>query len=408
MTSSNEYEFRSITASELKEYQRLVQYVFADDISDEDLAEFESVKPEWTTCAFHRNTLVATSAGYPFKMRFNGFGIPVDGVTDVGTLPNHRRRGLVRRLISDRLRQAYEANQLASILWASMGAIYQRFGYGMASTILSCRFDPRIAGFQFDIPTKGYISMYDRGEGLPIVKAVHRRFIEKSTLMLHRSALMWDLKWRKKGKSYCAVHFNEADEPDGYIIYKTHEWKQRPRDEVGPDQEMNIIDRAWLSIDAYRSLWEYTLRHDLVGRVNFDGAPDDPAWSLLMEPRAIQPRVYDGLWLRVVNLLELLQHRLYSLEGACRFAILEDDLCPWNTGVYHLETDGSQSNATKVSGGSVDFTITPNGIASLIAGNTSLSSLARIGRAEIHKPENVGRINAMFATNYAPFCPDGF
>ena len=226
--------------------------------------------------------------------------------------------------------------------------------------------------------------------------------------MLHRSEAMWDLKWRKKGISHCAVHYDEADEPDGYVLYRTDDWKQRPRDEVGPDQEMNIFDRAWLNIDAYRSLWEFTLRHDLVGRVNFDSALDDPAWSILMEPRAIQPKLDDGLWLRVVNLVELLQHRRYSLQGECSFTISEDDLCPWNVGTYKLETDGLNTHVTKTSHGGSDFTATPNAIASLLAGHATLSNLAYVGRAEVNDEKKVGQINAMFATMSLPFCNDGF
>ena len=120
MTRLNEYEFRPILEAELTTYQQLVRYVFAENSPIEEWQDLDSVKPEWTWCAFHHDKLVATSAGYPFKMRLNGFGIQVDGVTDVGTLPHHRRGGLVRKLMVDRLRKAYESDQLASILWASM------------------------------------------------------------------------------------------------------------------------------------------------------------------------------------------------------------------------------------------------------------------------------------------------
>ena len=409
MTLLTDYEFRLATADEMKDYAHIVRYVFADnDLPNEEKKVDEDIKPEWTWCAFQDNKMAATSSGYPFKMRLNGFGIQVDGVTDVGTLPQHRRKGIVRKLVEDRLRHSYESEQYASILWASMGAIYQRFGYGLASTQMECRFDPRYSQFEFDEPDDGITRMIDREVGLPIVRSIHRQYIENSTLMLHRADEMWNRRWPKKRVIHCAVHYNAADEPDGYILYGTKDWKSRPQDEIGPDQEMNIYDRAWLNMNAYRSLWQFICSHDLVGRVEFLAALDDPAWLTLLEPRVLLPKLYDGLWLRIVDLGKLLEHRTYATEGECVFTLVEDIECPWNIGTYHLQTDGANTTVTKSTKKGGDFTITPNGMASLLSGQSPLSLLARVGRAQVHNEKKVVHVNTMFTTMSMPFCVDHF
>jgi len=55
-------------------------------------------------------------------------------------------------------------------------------------------------------------------------------------------------------------------------------------------------------MDAYRSLWSYLARHDLVGCIRWENVPmDDPAPDLFAEPRLLQTALDEGAWLRVVD-----------------------------------------------------------------------------------------------------------
>ena len=51
----------------------------------------------------------------------------------VGTLPEFRRRGLLRQVMTRAIGEQRDRGQALAMLWASMGAIYQRYGYGLAS-----------------------------------------------------------------------------------------------------------------------------------------------------------------------------------------------------------------------------------------------------------------------------------
>ena len=197
-----DFEFRPATAEEMPALKRLGRYVFAGGEPEDD--EPEVLRPEWTQCAFHKGDLVASAGGFPFKMRFNGRGVAADGLTAVGTDPGFRRRGLVRRLVGELLCRAHENGQPVSILWASMGAIYQRFGYGPASTQVEYSFDPRFAGFQFGEAVQGYTRIVPSEDAVPIITPIYRRFIEPRNLLLHRAPVQWQLPFRdKKRKTYC-------------------------------------------------------------------------------------------------------------------------------------------------------------------------------------------------------------
>ena len=58
--------------------------------------------------------------------------MPAAGVTLVGVLPTHRRQGVLTRLMRAQLDDVRERGEPVAFLWASEGAIYGRFGYGMA------------------------------------------------------------------------------------------------------------------------------------------------------------------------------------------------------------------------------------------------------------------------------------
>lgn len=404
----DDFEFRPATPKEMPALKRLGRYVFAGEESDDD--EPELLRPEWTRVAFHKGRLVASAGGFPFKLRLNGRGALADGVTAVGTSPDFRRRGLVRRLIGDLLQRAHENGQPVAILWASMGAIYQRFGYGLASTQVEYAFDPRFAAFQFGAPAEGHARMAEDKDAIAVISGVYRQFIEPRNLLLHRPKALWELPFRrKKPKAHCAIHYGPDGDPDGYLLYAVSE-REGPGSDADLDQQLAIRDLVWLNMNGYRGLWEFVRAHDLVGKVTTHlAAEDDPAPSVLLEPRVLQRRTSDGLWLRVVDAAGALAARGYDCPGETTLRIAEDAECPWNVGVHSLATDGTQAEVRPApSGARAEITITPHGLASLLAGHAPLSHLTRVGRAAVADAARLPALDGLFATRFRPHCMDGF
>ena len=407
MSSIDNFEFRTVNEDELEAFNGVVKYVFANS-SPDPVPEEDALKAEWTTAAFHKGKIVATSGGYPFVMRFNGKPISVDGVTAVGTEPGFRRRGLVREMVTRRLHAVHEhEEQSASILWASMGAIYQRFGYGLGSSQIQCKFDPRYTQFQFPSEVDGYVRIVTEEEGAPLIRKLYSQFIEERTLDLERDDDLW---WKnyfgsKKRLSYCAIYFNANDEPEGFVAYNTSTY--RPPPDGGPDQSLSVRDFIYLNIQAYRALWEFIREHDLVGKVEMNVPVDEPAINMLLEPRAMRLALSDGIWLRIVDAAKALTQREYSLPGQVVLEIHNDRECPWNERRFQLETDGETTEVAETNK-SPQLTISPNGLASLMSGNANLSELSRVGRADVADRSQVRYLDHMFSTKYRPFCRNGF
>ena len=93
-------EIRPASESEMGQIGLLTSYVYGGAFGDgEDNLTTRNNRAEWTLCAFDGARLVASYAAIPFTMRANGRAMAMAGVTIVGTLPEYRRQGLLRRIV---------------------------------------------------------------------------------------------------------------------------------------------------------------------------------------------------------------------------------------------------------------------------------------------------------------------
>ncbi|MGE0598352.1 MAG: enhanced intracellular survival protein Eis [Dehalococcoidia bacterium] len=394
-------------AEELNQYQKNVNYVFASAPSPED--DLTRPAPDWTTCAFVDGQLATTLTTLPFTVRLNGNPVKMGGVTAVGTLPAFRRQGLLRKAMTRALGEMRDRQQSLAILWASMGAIYQRFGYGLATATTRYSVDPRFSRFQEHLSTPGRIELMEKEDAFPLIKQNYIQWVQDKNLAIHRSTILWQASTLradvKDHPVYCAVYRNPDGEVTGHAVYQTAEGNFA---DPGPGQVMTVSDFIARDMAAYRTLWEYLSAHDLVRRIEFRGVPeDDPAPELLLEPRMLQRKTSDGIWMRVVDVETALPQRPYGRRGELTIRVETDDVCPWNAGTYLLETDGPSASVRRIER-APDITTTPNVLASLISGYRPATHFARAGNLTAKDDAALQTADDLFRTRWAPYCPNGF
>jgi predicted acetyltransferase len=402
-------EIRAATADEMEALMKVPHYAFANN-EPPDPERPEPIRPEWTLCAFDGDVPVATSGQFPFKMRFNGNAVLADGVTLVSTDPGYRRRGIVRELISGLLHQSKDNGVSISILWASMGAIYQRFGYGLATTFVEYDVEPRYVRFQFGERAPGHTKLLEKDAALPALRAIYRGYTADGSGLLHRGEELWQLMFRgaPNEKLYAAVYFGADDVPTAYCIYRS-KWQEL---ETSPeaDQVLEVFDFGWTDIEGYRGIWEYLAGHDLANRIRWYRVPeDDPAPAMLLEPRMLQRRTGDGIWLRIVDVEEALRARGYDWSGEVTLGVVNDDICGWNDGNYRLASNGADVEVERLAdSAAVDIVLEPSALAGLVSGHSSASWLARMGRLSAPHPERLLEIDQLFSTRRRPTCANMF
>jgi predicted acetyltransferase len=334
--------------------------------------------------------------------------MPMAGISVVGTLPEYRRQGLLRRITEQSFLDMRERGQHVAALWASQAAIYQRYGYSLCSVMRRYEIDTVDAVLLREPDPSFAVSRESAAESYDAIKEIYRQFVAHRSLYLHRSKLLWQANALREveaeGPVHVAVCRDGDGNPNGYAIYTLREGKV---DHPARSQELRIRDMAWLNIDACRALWSFLGRHDLVGRMVWESAPaDDPAIELFAEPRMLRMQDREGAYFRIVDAQAALESRGYDSDGEILIGMTADREAPWNDGTYRLTVSGGEADVQRVDG-TPEVTFTIKSLASAFSGFRRVRQLCNWGLAD-GSEQAIDRADALFATRHAPHSPDHF
>lgn len=342
---------------------------------------------------------VATAASLPFTMTVPGSALGVAGVTWVSVAPTHRRKGLLTAVMARQLADLHEAGTAVAALWATEGAIYQRFGYGPAAWGLSMEL-PRGAPFVRPVDTAG-LRLCDPATA-PLATS-YDEVAARTPGWWVRDGRWWsyrlhDPEHRLAGASplRCVV-----DGQDGYALYAT----KQSRGPGGPAGTVGLRELVARTPEAAARLWRYLLDQDLMASVHAPTRPvDDPLVHLLAEPRSAQARLVDVLWVRLVSVPAALAGRRYAMPVDLVLEVV-DAGCPWNAGRWRLAGDASGAVCTATAD-PADLVLDVRELGAAYLGGTPLSARARAGRVEQRTPGSLEAASTAFGwAGPAASCP---
>lgn len=351
--------------------------------------------------------LVAMHSSYPFTdVPVPGARTAVSGLTWVGVHPGHRRRGLLRAMVTEHLGRSRARGEALSALFAAEPAIYGRFGYGIAARDL--HLTVRRGAQLRDVP--GAQSMRVRIEHLdadrhgPLMQQVHggvdrpgwftRQTPEQLAAWVHDPE-----QWRDGAESSRIAVVGEPEHPLGYALFR----RKGSWDAEGPTGTVKVREAVATDPAAARALWGVLTDLDLTTTVEVAQlALDDPLWFLLVDPRKASPRTGDNLWLRVLDVPAALAARRYPTEVDLVLRV-EDALVQANTGHWRLVggPDGAQVTAVD---GAPDLSLDVRELGSAYLGGVGLGSLAAAGLVAEHTAGAVHRAATAFSWPLAPVC----
>ncbi|MGH3874843.1 MAG: GNAT family N-acetyltransferase [Pseudonocardiaceae bacterium] len=124
--------------------------------SEQDIADVRPMfEPDrfLLACDADDGQIVGVTGDFPFTMTLPGGGaLAVPGVTFVAVATTHRRRGVLRTMMAAQHRGFIEDGVAVSILTASEGGIYGRFGYGPATISRVVEIDRWLTAFRPGAP----------------------------------------------------------------------------------------------------------------------------------------------------------------------------------------------------------------------------------------------------------------
>lgn len=404
------FRYRPANDDEMSQFGNIAAYVYAGAFGDgPDNIVSQSNRPEWTLCAFDGKTMAASFATIPFTMRAAGKALAMGGISAVGTLPEYRRRGLMRELMSRSLASMHYNGVPVAALWASQAAIYQRYQFAMTTVRREYSIDTVDIAFHDGDSGNCTVRRAPISEAFDVLKRLYIAFVDQRMCYLHRASALWQLTVLQQNDAEGPVHVavaHDGEQPAGYVIYTVRSGKMKHE---ARGQELRIRDLVWLTPDAYRSIWRFLASHDLVGRVFWPNAAlDDPAPELLVEPRLLHLRDTEGCWFRIVDVASALAGRGYTHngDGALSIAIEDDPLTPWNQGTWRLEIRDGEA-AVEPAGGGGDIRTSIKALTSLFTGFRSASTLSHWGLLSGDR-DAIATADRLFRTPHAPHCPDNF
>ncbi|MER5639272.1 GNAT family N-acetyltransferase [Kitasatospora sp. NPDC002227] len=358
--------------------------------------------------------VVGCAGAFSFRLSVPGGAVlPAAGVTMVGVLPTHRRRGLLTALMRHQLDDVRARGEALAVLGASEPVIYGRFGYGQATWRAALSVPSRRVTLPHSPGPGVRLRLVDPAAAVPACEEVYAALVPLRPGMLERRP-GWerlgvtDAPGSRDGFSplQCVLAEDAATgRPLGYARYAVRtSWEGDV-----PGGEAKVRDVQALTPQVYARLWAYLLELDLVDTVTLYSRPvDDPVLHLLSDVRRVRPTLGDALFVRLVEVGAALAGRGYLAPVSVVFEVA-DEFCPWNAGRWRLRCAGpGKAVSCERTEDAADLALSVRELGAAYLGGVSLAALAGAGRVTELRPGALAEASRAFGSDLAPWLPHGF
>src|SRR5262245_7761402 len=221
-------DMRPVTADEFPAFLRTTEGAFHEPVSEEEIEAWSTVfEPERSLVALDGASMVATAAAFTRELTIPGALMTVAGVTAVGVLPTHRRRGLMTALMRRQLDDVRAAGESVAALWASEPVIYGRFGYGLAARHGSLTLPTGGTGLRPGLPAPtGRTELIEPADAIDRIAPLYDRVRRHRVGHLDRAGAWWQRRVHDpeahrdgRGPLRAAVHEAPDGTVDAYALY---------------------------------------------------------------------------------------------------------------------------------------------------------------------------------------------
>ena len=397
---------------DIEEFKRAVGAIghyFGGWPADDDAAKrFSSNLPfDRMHAAFDGDRIVGGAGAFSFELTVPGGTARCGGVTVVGVLPTHRRRGVLTAMMRAQLEDIRDRGEPLAALWASEEVIYRRFGYGLAS--LSCEMSlPSSYTVLREPPDdRATLRLVPLDSSKDVIAPIYDRVRVRTPGMFARTDTWWETRNlpdppdRRQGGGEKNVLVLDIDgEPAGYALYRIH-MKFESGASAG---HVDVIEALADGPLATRELWRVLLDMDWKAALKAYMLPiDHPLMHQLTYPRRMQLRVGDGLWVRLVDVGAALSARTYADDAPVVLEV-EDAFLPENSGRWRV--GGGTAERTD---DEPDLALGIGELGSAYLGGFGFGELARAGVVRELKEGGAARADVLFQTGASkPWCPEIF
>eukprot|EP00029_Vermamoeba_vermiformis_P011577 TRINITY_DN6399_c0_g1_i1.p1 TRINITY_DN6399_c0_g1~~TRINITY_DN6399_c0_g1_i1.p1 ORF type:complete len:430 (-),score=46.15 TRINITY_DN6399_c0_g1_i1:32-1288(-) len=386
MAASDNYTMVNMTSLEEADLiAEIAVYSFKASPSELSNAAFRqaygNIISKCNTIYFKDNTTnkpMASSVGIPMTQTIRGKILTCYGLGSVCALPEVRRHGLVRTLLKEHFKQAYEQGYAISGLYPFKDSFYQRLGYFNFPMQLLKIFNP--LQLQPLLKNKKIEGTMTHAELDEKTLNEYYDFLHKLQKDVHGMTL-FDASNRIRllilpEKYYVAFARDRSNNIIGAMIYNMK----------GLRTEMNIKWFDYLNTNGKYQLLQFIALHgDQVAAIHLHLPPNTSTELWVNDLNDVHGKVdrpetpaRSQPMGRVIS-VEKLAGTSVPFEAAHKglqfVAKIIDEDCPWNNGYFRFESckDGTLAVSKEDKGG--EFTLTIQGLAAVVFCGVPLSDL---------------------------------
>ncbi len=401
-------EVERLSPADMEAFEAACHLAFHEVAHPEDIAMWQRVTdPARTVGVREDGELVATGAILRRELTVPGATLPVAGVSGIGVVAGHTRRGHLGKIMCRLLDDAHEAGETVASLWASEGAIYGRYGFGLATR--SVRYDLQVdrVALRADAPLpQAPVQALEPAAALERIRPLYDRVRTGVPGMLDRRGAWWEKRIHDPehnrdgaGPLRAALQTGPGGEPAGYALFAAKSgW-----DDHGPAGSVTVRELVAETPEAHAGLWRFLLGLDLVRSLQWRLAPDHaPLLHLAAGNDAINRRAGDGLFVRLLDVDAALSARAYA-TGVDLVLEVDDPYCPWNSGRHRLRDGRCEPTDDPA-----DLALGAEALGAIYLGGTPLTALAGAGRVRELREGALAEATTAFRSAVEPWCPEIF
>ena len=352
---------------------------------------------------------VATYGTFAKMLNLGAAVVPAHLVTSVTVRPTHRRRGILRELMSADLSRAKDAGYPVAALTASEATIYGRFGFGRVTETQTLHLDVR-GDVRFHAPATGSMVQLAPGKLAPIANEVFERFhaarrgsVGRQDAYLRHATGAWGEEGPEpEPKLRAAVYLDGSGDIQGYVTYVFGGWDPKPI-------TLKVRDLVAATEVARREIFRFLASFDLIESVScpFSAANDPLPWALEDPARVGFSEREHGLWVRVLDVPAAFGAREYRGTGS--FTLAVTDPLGLADGRYDLEIRDGRATVSRLAGSSpADATCDVVALAPLLLGSCDTAGLIAAGLLEPSPHTSVAALAALLDLPGVPHAINGF
>lgn len=408
-----ELDIRPITPEEFPAFIRTNEAAFGHVSSEEEIERWRSLfEIDRTLAVFDEGRIVGTAGAFSFELTLPGQRLlPVAGVTAVGVLPTHRRRGILRALMRRQIDDVRQRGESVAILTASESTIYGRFGYGLATSVIHVEIDRRHTAFARRWDFAGRFDLIDYEQAIAVLPMLYDRSRRLQPGAVARTPQHWKVYLQ------LPAAISDGAGPRFYVTYRTSagqvegiaHYRIKPQWQDGiASSTLLLRELIAQTPEAHAALWHYCLNVDLVQTIEADRRPvDEPLRWLLADPRRLRvTSLVDDLWVRLIDVPAALAARRYGTSDRLVIEV-SDAFCPENAGRYELE-GGPDGAACRSTAAPPDLALDVAALGAAYLGGVRFKTLAWAERVRELTPQALERADKLFASEAVPWCGTPF